>query len=156
MAVASYLGAPSHNHAHSQTSPPLRQMVLPLPCVTFVPTDKGGAFREDPCLVAHRGFCKPGVGSPVEPRPRLARSPTSPGETHCTLVLPGGPVSLPAPVWFWFFSHRYLFNMENSAVSRGKEPCPAGEHATFPFYHFLFSLSKSEMEDFFPCSFCSA
>lgn len=90
-----------------------------------------------------RIICKLGPAAQPSQGPRLARLPTAQGRLTAPLFSHPGLVSLPARVWFWFFSHGYLFNMENSAVSKGKETCPAGECATFPFYHFLFSLFQN-------------
>lgn len=73
------------------------------------------------------------------------------------LFLPSPPASLPSQGWFWFFSHSYLFNKENSAVLRGKNP---PQHKNMPqFRHFPFSLSLAfKIWDgrLFPMFSCSA
>lgn len=53
------------------------------------------------------------------------------------LFLPSSPVSLPSQVWFWFFSHSYLFIKENSAVLRGKN---LPQHKNMPHFHLMLSI----------------
>lgn len=127
-----------------------------LACATFVPADKGDAFREDPCLVVCRGFCKPGAGSPAGPRSTAGPVPHKPREDSLYPCSSWPPCLTSRPSLVLVFLTPLSFQYGKFCCVRGKETCPAGEHATFPFYHFLFSLSKSEMKDFFPHSFCSA
>lgn len=79
--------------------------------------------------------------------PRLALGlPTSPGLT-APLFCHRHPVSRLAPVWFWFFSHSYLFNKENSAVLREKKKKPLHSRK---ICHISIKAFYPEMKGFLP------
>lgn len=121
--------------------------------------DKGGALLNRHLLISWGTACcterrPPAAGRSQGQSPGWHRAPPQAPKLTALLFLPGPPIPLPSRVWFWFYSHSYLFNKENSAVLRGKNP---PRHAKMPHFHLMLSilslsLLKLEMKDFFPCS----